>query len=583
LLVRACLDRCVDVSFDDDGAVLESQEVPGIDGYGRLASCVYPLGDGYVRTTTVDGATVIQGVTADLETVWETPIAELVANGLDVDLESMHHIALGGELIWTVTTIPGATQISPTSIALVQFDADGDVIKSIRHYGHEAVDFVTANRSFLWVNVTGPGSNDVPQGYGRYTVAFDAVDGKELGLVTGKQSYIAADEGDDVVCTAFCEYYPVGGYDAGTDNQLAIYRGDCQGCVETTFLTMGGRRAITTVRMQTTTTGLGTLEDDYVMRIYDITGTTDLTFDLVGSLTLEDGFSPAITVDPLGNVLVAGGTDDAVLFIDEADTATPTAAGISAMAGTERAFTVLNPAGRLPVKVEANIPMEVQLAGRARIPNEGAGAVAMSVTAVDTEGTGYLTVYPCGRRPDASNVNYGPADISPNSVIAPLSSIGSVCIYSYDDAHLLLDVSGYFPSGEGFVPVAPKRLEDTRSVGRVGDGAGEPLRFSVVGRAGVPADGVGAVALNVTAVGTEAPSFGGYASVYPCGSLPNVSNLNFGTGDTVANAVVAPVSSAGEVCVFVYGSADVLVDVSGYFPSGEGFVPVAPKRLLDTR
>jgi hypothetical protein len=119
----------------------------------------------------------------------------------------------------------------------------------------------------------------------------------------------------------------------------------------------------------------------------------------------------------------------------------------------------------------------------------------------------------------------------------------------------------------------------------VGDGAGggEPLRFSVVGRAGVPADGVGAVALNVTAVGTEAPSFGGYASVYPCGSLPNVSNLNFGTGDTVANAVVAPVSSAGEVCVFVYGSADVLVDVSGYFPSGEGFVPVAPKRLLDTR
>jgi len=99
----------------------------------------------------------------------------------------------------------------------------------------------------------------------------------------------------------------------------------------------------------------------------------------------------------------------------------------------------------------------------------------------------------------------------------------------------------------------------------------------------VPADGVGGVALNVTAVGTEAPSFGGFASVYPCGSLPNVSNLNFGSGDTVANAVVAPVSSSGDVCVFVYGSADVLVDISGYFPEGEGFIAITPERLLDTR
>jgi len=32
----------------------------------------------------------------------------------------------------------------------------------------------------------------------------------------------------------------------------------------------------------------------------------------------------------------------------------------------------------------------------------------------------------------------------------------------------------------------------------------------------------------------------------------------------VANSVVAPVSGSGEVCVYVYGSANVLVDVSGY-------------------
>ena len=584
VLVRACNDVCVDVTFDDDGDVLASEAVTGIDGYGRLASFVYPLGTGFVRAASIDGDTVLQKVNTDLTIEWSTPIEDLVTNGLDADLESMHHIAIGGELIWTVATIPGATAISRSSIALVQFNADGDIVKAIRHYGYEAVDFVTANRSFLWVNVTGPGSQDVPAGYGRYTVAFDAVDGSELGLVTGRQSYIVSEPGDDVVCTGFCEYYPVSGYDAGTTQQLAIYRGgDCYGCVETHFITMGGRRAITTTRMQTE---LGVLEEDYVLRIWDITGTTNLTFDLVGEVSLEDGFSSAIAVDAVGNILVAGATDDDVIFIDDdAGQTEVQASSVTAMAGADRAFTVLNPAGRLPLTVEANVPMEVQIAGRAGIPDSGAGAAAVAVTSVKPDATGFLTVYPCGERPNASNVNYDANDIVPNLVIAPLSDVGSVCIYSYVDAHLLLDVSGYFPAGEGFVPVSPVRLVDTRSSGRVGDGAGggEPLRFSVTGRAGVPADGVGAVALNVTAVGTEAPSFGGFASVYPCGSLPNVSNLNFGSGDTVANAVVAPVSSSGDVCVFVYGSADVLVDISGYFPEGEGFISITPERLLDTR
>jgi hypothetical protein len=41
--------------------------------------------------------------------------------------------------------------------------------------------------------------------------------------------------------------------------------------------------------------------------------------------------------------------------------------------------------------------------------------------------------------------------------------------------------------------------------------------------------------------------------------------LNFVSGTTVANAVITPVSTSGEICVFVYGKADVLIDVNGYF------------------
>ena len=83
-------------------------------------------------------------------------------------------------------------------------------------------------------------------------------------------------------------------------------------------------------------------------------------------------------------------------------------------------------------------------------------------------GGGFVTVYPCGRpRPEASNLNFGWAD-DPELVIAPVSAWAGVCLYVYGAAHLLVDVSGYFPAGSGFVPVPPARLLDTRGRDRVG-------------------------------------------------------------------------------------------------------------------
>jgi len=93
---------------------------------------------------------------------------------------------------------------------------------------------------------------------------------------------------------------------------------------------------------------------------------------------------------------------------------------------------------------------------------------------------------------------------------------------------------------------------------------------------------VTAVALNVTVVDGEAASVGGYVTVFPCGERPDVSNLNFVNGQTVPNAVVAPVSADGRVCFYVYGRAHLLVDVAGYFTSG--FTALSrPERMLNTR
>ena len=119
------------------------------------------------------------------------------------------------------------------------------------------------------------------------------------------------------------------------------------------------------------------------------------------------------------------------------------------------------------------------------------------------------------------------------------------------------------PGVEGFNPLGPTRLFDTRSGSLVGNGGegGAPLVFRVGGVAGVPVSGVSAVALNVTVTGGSA---GGYVTVYPCSSgRPVASNVNFSAGATVANAVVAPFG-AGELCFYVSGATHLIADVSGY-------------------
>lgn len=115
---------------------------------------------------------------------------------------------------------------------------------------------------------------------------------------------------------------------------------------------------------------------------------------------------------------------------------------------------------------------------------------------------------------------------------------------------------------------SPSRVLNTRGGAKVGNaaGAGAPYVLNVLGQGGVPTLGVGAVALNVTVTQTEDPTIGGgYVTVYPCGTRPDASNLNFVGGQTIPNSVIAPVSASGEVCFDVYGTAHLLADVSGYF------------------
>ena len=121
---------------------------------------------------------------------------------------------------------------------------------------------------------------------------------------------------------------------------------------------------------------------------------------------------------------------------------------------------------------------------------------------------------------------------------------------------------------------------DGRDAGGGVRAAGSVLELDVTGRGGSASDAA-AVSLNLTATETGGA---GFATVYPCGSSrPEASTINYGSGATIANGIIAKVGSGGKVCIYTHARAHLIVDLEGYFPSGSDYRPLTPARLLDTR
>lgn len=234
--------------------------------------------------------------------------------------------------------------------------------------------------------------------------------------------------------------------------------------------------------------------------------------------------------------------------------------------------------------------LEVTVAGRGGLPHDGVAAVAVNLTATDTVGEGFVSAYPCGADspPNISQLNFTDRATVANSALLPVSEDGTVCLYVYGAAHLIVDVSGWLPERSGFHALEPQRIADTRGViGAIGTTSAGPTTVRVSPTAaGIPTTGVSSVAINLTAVNAVAPPEGGYAVAYPCASVedpqPGVSTLNFTGTMTVPNSVLVP-TRGDDICVFVYGQANVLVDVVGWFGDDGDLVARSPQRIIDTR
>jgi hypothetical protein len=145
-------------------------------------------------------------------------------------------------------------------------------------------------------------------------------------------------------------------------------------------------------------------------------------------------------------------------------------------------------------------------------------------------------------------------------------------------------------TGLRFLSTTPCRVADTRqSSGPFGGPAipgGSFREFLIPSSAcGIPSTAA-AYALNVTVV-PHGPLE--YLTVWPSGrAMSNVSLLNSRDGRVKANAAIMAAGVAGAVSVFATHTADVVLDISGYFvpatdTSALAFYPLAPCRVADTR
>ncbi|MEY2444718.1 MAG: hypothetical protein QOE00_1298 [Ilumatobacteraceae bacterium] len=269
------------------------------------------------------------------------------------------------------------------------------------------------------------------------------------------------------------------------------------------------------------------------------------------------------------------------------DTRPTSSVGPSNLRGPYPQFSMLD----LPISSSGVIP-------------SNATAVAVNITSTDSIALFYVQALPTlvGALGDFSTINVpAPGHIQPNFAIVPLGQ-GSISVFIPGGGNVVVDAMGYFlPSGSTaagrFVPLNPHRVLDTRpaTAGPVPAGwtphqpaAGESVRIDVPADAGVPATGVSALVVNVTA--TE-PVGAGFMQALPSGASPGqTSNVNYAAGETTATHAVVPLGAGGTISVFTSNAAHIVVDVMGYITDTTAaagttgrFVPVTPGRYYDSR
>jgi hypothetical protein len=574
--------------------------VPPTTPSNRSAICHSYLADGVEGLLAICGDSLRKFDSA-FNVIWSADVASRLGGQNEAPLGGNSNTGLlvqgSGNSVWIVANFNTANwssdqsqlpQIYRTYMGLTNYSSStGAEIRAIKHYGLIGFDAYAAGERNLWVH-----TKSIPSTQERITV-FKASNGEKVGSVDSRFGLYGPNwdgtMSDLESMLRVSDTYGFGARDNSAANVCTyqLFVGDRWDFPRGPVCYSGPMASDVSAQIVFTNDGRRVaMSNKNRLWVFELDG-EDLP--KIGRLVMRKDFEATISsfdMDDFGNIYVVGKT-----FTSSVVAASERSA--QSAFTSSRGFIVRNPSGAMGLTVLPRTPLRFKVTGTNGVPASGVGAVSMNVTVTTPQGEGFVTVFPCDSRPDASNLNYVLNQTVPNAVIAPVSANGEVCFYTFAQTHLIADVNGYFPSGSGFVSNTPARVFDTRvgsaqglrtvSKTKVGDGTELRVQFTNLPGGITPATGVGAVSLNVTVTGSQAPAAGGFVTVYPCGNRPEASNLNFVSNQIVPNAVITPVSANGEVCFYVFGSTDLIADINGYFPSGAGFVATDPVRVADTR
>lgn len=169
----------------------------------------------------------------------------------------------------------------------------------------------------------------------------------------------------------------------------------------------------------------------------------------------------------------------------------------------------------------------------------------------------------------------------PLAWLAVTSALTVACSLTPAEEATASHVEALAAPASSFHVTEPARVLDTR----LGAGAIASGESRCVDLSGAVPVGATAVVVNVTATN---PTAAGYVTLWGAGSArPATSNVNFRAGETAASAGLIALTAERSLCAYQQGgSADVILDVAGYFgagPDGAAFHAAANERLLDTR
>lgn len=252
--------------------------------------------------------------------------------------------------------------------------------------------------------------------------------------------------------------------------------------------------------------------------------------------------------------------------------------------------------GGFSTPMEAGKYRTIKIAGVAGIPDDATvGAVSLNATVSGSADNGILY-----GRPDADTsrttmliYNDNAGEYVSNTAIVAVSTDGTIQVSTETAARLILDVQGYYTANTdgtaagGFVPVAGKRIVDTRS----GLGApkallapGKSVDIQVTGANGVPAGASGAV-VNLLPINSTASD--GYLTPYATGTTRPDNALHYAPSVNTSIQAQVRLSSSGKMTIYNGSSTiNLVIDLQGYFTkagvNGATFTP-GIGRVFDSR